>query len=177
MKAVAAQQDDVADLEVALGQMDVDLLARAEHVGQHVPHRVVSKIGRLDARIVREDGRGPGIVLGQLLDRATAQQVEAAVADVADRHPRSVGEEAHDGGAHAAVIVVALSGAEDAAVRQMDRRAQPVAVVREIAVKAVGPGEVGIRRRSPDEAADGFDGKPRCDFTGLVTTHPIRNGE
>ena len=55
-------------LEIALGQMHVHLLARAEHVREHVAHRMVGEVGRLDARIVREDGRRPRIVVRQLLE-------------------------------------------------------------------------------------------------------------
>ena len=85
MQTVAAEQQHVARLELALGQVDVHLFARAEHVGEDVAHRMVREVGRLHARIVREDGRGPGIVLRQLLERAVAQQIQPAVADVADR--------------------------------------------------------------------------------------------
>src|SRR5262249_10365822 len=96
---------------------------------------------------------------GELFELAAPEQVQAAVADVSDSDARAVGEHADDRRSHPAVVVVALCGAENAPVGEMDGRAQPGAVVGQIPIEAVRPGEIRSCGRAPDEPADRFDGE------------------
>src|SRR5262245_49798743 len=101
------------------------------------------------------------------------EEVDAAVADVRDGDAVVADEHADDRGAHAAVVVAAFRGAEDAAVRGVHRGPQAIAVKRERLVETVRPREVGVVGRSMNEALQCFDGEPRRDFTGTVSAHPV----
>ena len=84
VQAVGAQQQDVAERELALVHGDVDGLARPEHVGQHVAHRVTRDFVGAQAGILRQDLGRPRVVDGELLQTVLREQVDAAVADRPD---------------------------------------------------------------------------------------------
>ena len=108
MQPVAAEQQHVVGAERPLGEVDLQVFPGAEYVGEHVPHRMVRDLLGTHVRIAGEDARGPRIVFGQLLQRTVGEQVETAVADMADRDLRLVDEQADDGGAHAGIVVLLL---------------------------------------------------------------------
>ena len=105
------------------------------------------------------------------------QQVQPAVADVADGDFRSVDQQADDRRAHAAVVVAAFSRAEDAPVREADAGAQPVAVERQRLVETVRPGEIGVFGRSMNERRQRFNRQARRHFAGVVSAHAVGDRE
>ena len=109
VQAVAAEQQHVARRRAAARCRWTSTCSRA-------PSTLVStfRIGwceicsaLMSGSWARTRGR-PRVVFGQLLQRAVGKQVQAAVADVADRDFDVVDEQADDRGAHAGVVVAAL---------------------------------------------------------------------
>src|SRR5439155_9626453 len=70
-----------------------------------------------------------------------------------------------------------FGGAEHAAVREVDRGAQPVRVVREIRIDPIRPRPLALARRALDEPDHRLDREPRCDLARVVPAHPVGDDE
>jgi hypothetical protein len=138
---------------------------------------MVRDVFRTHGRILRENGRRPGVVNRQLRQGAAGEQVDAAVSHRADRGVLTGDEQADDRGAHPAVIVAAFRGAKDLAVGQVDRGPQAVPIERQRVVDAVWPGDVVVLVGPADEAADRVDRQLRGHFPGFVTAHAVGDRE
>ena len=131
--------------ELVLGRRESFVgVARAEDVGEHVPHRVVGeRFGSCLARSARIVAAHVSSCVS-CASEPPRQEVQPAVADVPDRRSCAGDQRADDRRAHAGVVVVTLGGAEDAAVGQVDRRAQPIASKRQRRIDAVRPRDVRL---------------------------------
>ncbi len=105
-QAVAAEQHRVAGARRLEARVDLDGVLHPEGAHDHVLVREVRDLflGEVLHLLVVVEQR---VVLGQLLDRAVADAVHAAVADVRDVHAVFDGEERGERGAHAALLRVA----------------------------------------------------------------------
>ena len=100
----------------------VDLILCANHVSEHVSHRVLRQF--LSGQSLRAKRRRPRIVLGHRPELAAVRQtIYAAIADMSDHGTVAIDEQADKGRAHARVVAVAFGGAEYAPVRKMNARA------------------------------------------------------
>src|SRR5262245_31703120 len=80
VQSVGAHHQRLAIFQIHLVHRDVQLVARADHVGQNVMHRMLFQRGGVDARFLTEHGH-PRIVARQLAELRALEQVQAAVAD------------------------------------------------------------------------------------------------
>ncbi len=86
-------------------------------------------------------------------------------------------EDADERRAHAGVVVTALGGAEDPAVRQVNARAEAIRLERELGIDAVGPRQIGVGRRASDEARERVEGEATGDLAGVVSAHAVGDGK
>src|SRR5262249_58169189 len=123
---VGAQQHGVAGDKVVRGDVEVHLTAHAERLGEDVLH------GPHDAAFfgVGPLAVGQRVVASQLGYAPAAEDIEAAIADVAVGELSGVSsDEGGDrGGAHARVFVLGHGPCEEGAVRAVGRGGAPVGV-------------------------------------------------
>ena len=113
------------------------------------------------------------VVVGELLDLPVADTVAAAVADVREVHAVLDGEGAHDRGAHAPLLGVALGGLVDPEVGELDRRDQAVLLVAARAVHLVRPRALRVLGRGREELAHRVHGHLGRDLAGRVPAHAV----
>ena len=115
-QAVAAQQVAVAGAGLAHGQVEADVLATVEGVGDDVLLRVLVRLLGGDASFV-EQGLHEGVVLGDLLQRAVAQQVAPRVPHVDQSEATASTEQRGHRRAHARELGVAAHHVTQVVVR------------------------------------------------------------
>jgi hypothetical protein len=115
------------------------------------------------------------VVAGELLERAGAQAVDAAVADVAE--DGAAGAQAGDGDGRAHLGERAAAGLDDLLGGQAGGDGHLVLVGGEPAVGGVGPGDVVVAGVAADEVDDGGDGETARHLASLVAAHPVGHGE
>ena len=108
VQAVEREEELVAGEHLDHERVDLDALVDADRAGDGVLLRdlldlLARELAALDELV--EDG----VVLGDLLDPAVAQQVDAAVADVGDEAVRADDEQRRERRAHAALAGVGLA--------------------------------------------------------------------
>ena len=154
-------------------EIDVDGLVHAEHPGDDVALRMDLRLLGGDPPVAHEVGHH-AVVLGELHERAVAEEVRAAVADVGDdellgRPVLGVGlvrirfvgheREGDDRRAHPSEVGVGVALVADPVVRHGDRLFERIGgglVVRDL---------------------QGLDGELRRHLTALVPAHPVGDHE
>ena len=124
----------------------------AEHAHEHGAARMHRGLLGGDAAAVDEPLH-EGVVLGDLLELAVAQAVDARVADVRERDVVADAEDAADGGAHAGELGVVEHGLGDQRVGGEHRGLQGELGVVGRGVELVGLGDALHRDRGRDVAA------------------------
>jgi hypothetical protein len=112
------------------------------------------------------------VVLGERLDLAAADAVDAAVADVADVEAALAEVHGVDGAAHALLGAVGRGGLEDVGVGELDRHGHALALDLEVGQlhrPGVGAGAGGVAV----VLVDGLDGDAAGDLTAGVATHAV----
>ena len=104
-------------------------------------------------------------------------EIQAAVADMRDRHLGAGDEGADDGGAHTRVVVVALRLAEHPAIGEEDGRTQPVAGKRQHRIDPARPGDISGVLRPANEILNRIHRESRRHFAGGVPAHAIGDDE
>src|SRR5947207_2599001 len=85
-----------------------------------------SSLGASSAAPVANGLDDRGVLGGELVQAAAAQQVDARVAEVPERDPRAAGERGDHGRAHAGRARIRLGALVDAPVGLLDGGAQPL---------------------------------------------------
>ena len=175
MEAVSAQHQRLAAGEYQVLHFDVDVGARADDAGQHVPHRVPDERAGGKPRFLLQQ-HDPRIVGRRLHELIGAADVDAAVAHPGIGDARALDERGHDRRAHPGVAGVLPGGAMNADVRQFHRRPQAVSRERQRRIHPEQPGDlVAAGGRLPEKALHRVDGHARRDLTGVVTAHAVGN--
>ena len=169
--AVAAEQQPVAGGQVDVEQVGLGLVDAVEGLEDEVAVRVDPRLLLGDPALV-DEGLDEGVVLGELGDVAVAEEVGAAVADVADAEPGAVEERDGGGGAGAVergVLVDELADPVVGAVQGAgDLAEQVVGWAARRGCAAAGPrcgGDVAAGRAA-DAVADGE--QPRAGVPGVL---------
>ena len=118
--AVAAQQQPVAQLELEHEEVGLEVVAAVDRLEDEVLVRVDPRLVLGDPALV-DEGLDEGVVVGQLAQLAVAEQVGAAVADVAHADPLAVEERDGGGGAGAVEGGVLVDQLGDPVVRAVQR--------------------------------------------------------
>ena len=117
--------------EWAFADFHFGVFPRAQHVGEHVPHRVMGELGAVELRVACQDGGDPRVVVRDLLKCASSEDVDPAVADAAERERAAVDQRDDDRRAHAGQVGLVFAGLVHLAVGQAHRGDQPVGVHRQ----------------------------------------------
>ena len=107
MQAVAAQEEDVAGLDLALDALDLDRFLHADRARQDMAHRMALRLLR-GQQTARDHFLDLGMVAAQLLEPAAAHQIGAAVADPEHGIMRALNHQHDDGRAHRLAALPAL---------------------------------------------------------------------
>ena len=111
-------------------------------------------------------------------ERAVAQHVDAAVADVRDARAVGAGQERRGGRRHAAQVVRVGNRRRDPAVGEAERRLQAVGFEAERGLERKRPGAVLVGAGGLlDERLDRLDRDARRDLAGDVAAHPVGDDE
>ena len=172
---------EVDDEEVGLAVAD-----RVDGAEDEVAVRVDPRLLLGDPALV-DEGLHEGVVEGQLADRAVAEEVAAAVTDVADAEPATVEDRHGRGGAGAVERRVVVDQLDQPVVGPVDRAGDPRQQVlgRVAGRRGVEAPELGDRRARGDVAAGGpadavADGEqPGAGVPGVlvVLAHPADVGD
>src|SRR5262245_66472116 len=120
VESVGTEQKAIADRDLDLSEVRIDLVASANHVRQHVPHWMLRQL--VAGEPLRSQGGRPRVILRDLAELSRRRQpIQPAVAYVADNRVISVDDETDKGGTHAGGIVVAFRRSEHTAFREVTR--------------------------------------------------------
>ena len=156
MQAVAAEQEDVAGPDLAVGAVDLDLAADADGARENMAHRVANRLLRLHQPAV-DHFLDLAVIAAELDEVAVAQQIGAAVADPLDQVALAADKQGDDGGPHLPAALAALCG--DRLVRRPHRLGD--ALARRVEVV----GQV--------DHAELADHPSRRPLAALVAAHPV----
>ena len=172
VQPVGAEQDHVARQELLLDHVELDRVLGPHRLGDDVAQRMpLDLVGVQDALT---EGRGdPGVVAGELGERARPQQVAAAVAGGAHGEHVAAHQGRHRGRAHARVLLPLVGGAVHLLVGELDRGLEPVAVEGEVHVQPVGPGDLLLPVALLDEGGQGLDGHLGGHLARVVAPHAV----
>ena len=174
MQPVGGEEELIAGQDLDGERVDLDPLVDADGAGDGVLLRdlldlLARELAALDELV--EDG----VIFGDLLDAAVAQQVDAAVADVGDEAVRAVDQERRERGAHAALLRVGAGLFVDLHAGALHRL-----------LEQAEDGARGARlgRRGGDGVAlllellvDDADRERAGDLAGGVAAHAVRHHE
>ena len=119
-RAVAAQQQAVAELELHVEQVGVDVVDAVDGLEDQVAVGMGARVLVGDAALV-DQALDEGVVLGELADRVAAEEVGPAVADVPEGQLVAVEQRHRGGGAGAAQGRVVVDQLGDAVVGAVQR--------------------------------------------------------
>jgi len=188
-EAVGAEEEEVAGFDFGFDEVGGDVSLGADGAGDDVAQGGAGGFGAghaAEADLFFDEG----VVLGAELDAAVAQAVAAAVADVEDPYAvlgfrlirRQRGEQADQGGAHAAEAEVALGAGVDGFVGGDDgffgdggegQRVVAVAVAIENVFVFYGMVGVLFGNSFRDQAEDFVDRERAGDFAGCGAAHAV----
>ncbi len=156
-EAVAADEEAVAGPGVELYLVHVDRHVDADGADEDVPVGVVLGLGGGELAFF-DHALDEGVVIGDLVEIAVAQEVRARVTDVGEAHAVALDEGGGEGGTHARDRAIEHRALEHGAVRLLD----------ELREGALAPREVVLHR---------LEGEPRGDLAAAMASHAVRDGE
>jgi hypothetical protein len=111
-----------------------DYFMRAESARQNILQFAAFRLLRSDQTLADLFG-DERVIGGQLFQRASAQQIGAAIADMSEAEALPFQPRGNDSSAHAALFEVALAGVIDAAVREMDGASEAIGARRKFGAR------------------------------------------
>ena len=163
--AVGAEQDPVARRELEGEHVGLGLVDAVDRAQDQVAVRVHPRLVLGDAPLV-DQALHEGVVGGQLGEGAVAQQVAAAVTDVADTDVGAVEDDGGDGRAGALDLRVLGDQARDAVVAAVDRASEAAEHV-----------PLELTARGLVELAEHLDGGGTGDVAAGRATDPVGDHE
>ena len=173
MHAVGADQPLLARFQAIFRQRRRELGTEADAVRQHMAIRVIHRraIRRTHHRV------HPGVVFRLLQQRAVAQHIGAAVADVTDHDSIAFHQRGNDGRPHAGVRGIALAGVVHPAIGETKCRLETVQRHRMAGIERERPCDIAAVVGRANEIDNRVDRQSRGDLSGIVPAHAVCNDE
>ena len=175
-KAVGTQEQNVARIDADFIDIHFDLGVSAECAQKHTLYLTVFRLlGRDDtaAHLFRDEG----MVVSELLERAPAQQIGAAITDVSDAQAAVIEPRGGKSGAHTVLLRIFLRGLINLAIRQVHGALQTLGFLRPVVAGSPGESNAGIVPCFGAVINDGFNGHGTGNFSMSLAAHTIGKDE